>query len=102
MRGMRGHPRLGIRIKATTRVSNMSDSFHVGERVVCIDDSDVDDTGATDEARRTRSYGLTSYPRVRGSTWKRLTRPTHTRGSGPSASGAREITARTSQFFVSR
>jgi hypothetical protein len=25
----------------------MIDSFHVGQRVVCIDDSDVDDTGTT-------------------------------------------------------
>ena len=25
----------------------MTDSFHVGQRVVCVDDSDVDDTGTT-------------------------------------------------------
>src|SRR6476620_4715757 len=48
-------------------------SFHVGQRVVCVDDSDVDDTGANTGIRYlrrgrlytvTRTYVLSSGPGV--------------------------------------
>lgn len=51
----------------------MTDSFHVGQRVVCVDDSDVDDTGTTtgiQYLRRgrlytvARTYVLSSGPGV--------------------------------------
>jgi hypothetical protein len=51
----------------------MSDGFHVGDRVVCIDDSDVDDTGTSTGIRYltrgktytvSRTYVLPSGPGV--------------------------------------
>ena len=51
----------------------MDNSFHVGQRVVCVDDSDVDDTGANTGIRYlrrgrlytvTRTYVLSSGPGV--------------------------------------
>ena len=35
----------------------MTDSFHVGQRVVCVDDSDVDDTGTTTGIQYLREAG---------------------------------------------
>jgi hypothetical protein len=51
----------------------VTDSFHVGQRVVCVDDSDVDDTGTTTGIKYlrrgrlytvARTYVLSSGPGV--------------------------------------
>ena len=81
----------------------MTDSFHVGQRVVCVDNSDVDDTGTTTGIKYlrrgrlytvARTYVLPSGP---GVNLQEIDRPYSYENSGAIAFGQRSSTKKISR-----